>query len=130
MEPHSPECWAAPSIRCLSHSAARLPLVFWLQAFGSWGDTDGYGNAATAKRSIGGFLSGVYTALGHRWRVGVALSYSRSNVSGGTGQIFGEIASNAEGLGLVELVVLTSIGVRRDAQLPCRALRRRAYQRE
>ncbi|WP_158412842.1 autotransporter domain-containing protein [Hyphomicrobium nitrativorans] len=57
------------------------PLVFWTQAFGSWGDTDGDGNAATAKRTIGGFLSGVDTGIGYGWRAGAALGYSRSNVS-------------------------------------------------
>lgn len=57
------------------------PLVFWTQAFGSWGDADGDGNAATAKRNVGGFLSGVDTGFGYGWRLGAALGYSSSNVS-------------------------------------------------
>ena len=57
------------------------PLVFWAQAFGSWADADGDGNAASAKRNIGGFLSGVDTHIGSGWRAGLALGYSRSNVS-------------------------------------------------
>ena len=57
------------------------PLVFWTQAFGSWGDADGNGNGASADRTIGGFLSGVDTSIGYGWRLGAALGYSRSNVS-------------------------------------------------
>lgn len=60
---------------------AASPLVFWTQAFGSWGDADGNGNAATAKRNVGGFLSGVDAGLGYGWRLGAALGYSRANVS-------------------------------------------------
>ena len=62
-------------------SPSASPLVFWTQAFGSWGDADGDGNAATAKRTIGGFLSGVDTGIGNGWRAGAVLGYSRSNVS-------------------------------------------------
>lgn len=57
------------------------PLTFWTQGFGSWGDFDGDGNAASASRTIGGFLSGVDTGIGSGWRAGAALGYSRSNVS-------------------------------------------------
>lgn len=57
------------------------PLVFWTQAFGSWGSQDSDGNAASADRTIGGFLSGVDTAIGNGWRTGLAVGYSRSNVS-------------------------------------------------
>lgn len=67
-----PSAYDAPSVS---------PLVFWTQAFGSWADADGDGNAASAKRNIGGFLSGVDTHVGGGWRAGLALGYSRSNVS-------------------------------------------------
>jgi len=59
------------------------PLVFWTQGFGSWGEFDGNGNAATANRTIGGFLSGADAALGDGWRAGLALGYSHSSVGVG-----------------------------------------------
>jgi len=69
---HAPE-------RDVPHIAS--PLVFWTQAFGSWANTDGDGNAASGSRSIGGFLSGVDANAGGGWRIGIALGYSQSNVS-------------------------------------------------
>jgi len=59
---------------------AASPLVFWTQGFGSWGDFDGNGNAASADRTIGGFLSGADADLGDGWRAGLALGYSQSNI--------------------------------------------------
>ncbi len=48
------------------------PLVFWTQAFGSWGEAvDGSGEAASAGRNIGGFLSGVDVYVGEGWRAGL-----------------------------------------------------------
>lgn len=67
-----------------SDNAAQPPrntsLVFWTQGFGSWGDLDGNGNAASANRRIGGFLSGVDAALDDNWRAGFAVGYSRSDM--------------------------------------------------
>ena len=63
--------------------AAPSPLVFWTQGFGSWGDFDSNGNAATANRTIGGFLSGVDAELNDGWRAGLALGYSHSSVGVG-----------------------------------------------
>ncbi len=60
--------------------AAASPLVFWTQALGSWGNSDGDGNAASVTRSIGGFLSGVDAAMSSGWRAGLALGYSHSDV--------------------------------------------------
>jgi len=59
---------------------AASPLVFWTQGFGSWGGFDGNGNAASADRTIGGFLSGADADLGDGWRAGLALGYSQSSV--------------------------------------------------
>ncbi|WP_258582599.1 autotransporter outer membrane beta-barrel domain-containing protein [Mesorhizobium sp. AR02] len=50
----------------------------WGQAFGSWGNTDGDGNAAAFDRSTGGLLAGADTLLGG-WRVGVLGGYSHSS---------------------------------------------------
>jgi outer membrane autotransporter protein len=56
-------------------------LTFWTQGFGSWGQFDGNGNAATADRSLGGFLSGVDAGLGGGWRAGLATGYTQTSVS-------------------------------------------------
>lgn len=52
--------------------------VFWSHGFGSWGSTDGDGNAASLDRSTGGLLVGADTALGD-WRVGLLAGYSQSS---------------------------------------------------
>lgn len=52
--------------------------AMWGQAFGSWGSTDGNGNAADLDRNIGGFLIGGDAALDDHWRVGLLTGYSRS----------------------------------------------------
>ncbi|MEM7400186.1 MAG: autotransporter domain-containing protein, partial [Pseudomonadota bacterium] len=57
------------------------PLVFWTQAYGAWGTFDGNGNAATADRDLGGFISGMDARLAGTWRVGLATGASFSDVS-------------------------------------------------
>ena len=52
--------------------------TMWGQAFGSWGHTDGDGNAAKLSRSNGGFFIGADTPIFDTWRVGVLGGYSRS----------------------------------------------------
>jgi outer membrane autotransporter protein len=51
----------------------------WGQAFGSWGHTDGGGNAASLSRSTGGFFLGADAPVRDNWRVGVLGGYSRSS---------------------------------------------------
>ena len=58
-------------------------LTFWTSGFGSWGELDGNGNAATAQRNLGGFVSGVDAAIGGGWRAGLATGYIQSNISVG-----------------------------------------------
>jgi len=50
----------------------------WMQAFGSWGSTDGNGNAARLDRDTGGFFIGADTLL-DGWRIGVLGGYSQTN---------------------------------------------------
>ncbi|ODR93903.1 hypothetical protein AUC70_09825 [Methyloceanibacter stevinii] len=57
------------------------PLAFWTQGYGAWGTFDGDGNAATADRDLGGFISGMDARVGGSWRVGVATGASFSDVS-------------------------------------------------
>ncbi|HEV2557460.1 MAG TPA: autotransporter domain-containing protein [Microvirga sp.] len=54
--------------------------AFWGQGFGSWGETDSNGNAATVERTTGGFVLGADTSLGDRWRAGVAGGYTESHL--------------------------------------------------
>lgn len=53
--------------------------VFWSHAFGSWGKTDGDGNAASLDRSTGGLLIGADRPVGD-WRAGVLGGYSHTSV--------------------------------------------------
>lgn len=56
--------------------------VIWSQAFGSWGKTDGDGNAAGLDRDTSGLLIGADRALGDG-RVGVMAGYSHSKLKAG-----------------------------------------------
>jgi outer membrane autotransporter protein len=55
----------------------------WGQAFGSWGHSDGNLNASRVDRSSLGFVTGIDTAVGDDWRVGVLTGYSFSNYNVG-----------------------------------------------
>jgi len=57
------------------------PLAFWTRAFGAWGDFDTDGNAASADRSLGGFVSGMDAQVSGSWRVGLATGASFSTVN-------------------------------------------------
>jgi len=59
---------------------APSPLAFWTRAYGAWGNFNGDGNAATANRNLGGFVSGMDAAIGDSWRAGLATGASFSNV--------------------------------------------------
>lgn len=69
--------------------APAQPLAFWTQGFGAWGTFDGDGNAATADRNLGGFISGMDADIGPMlgdtfggtWRAGIAMGASFSDVS-------------------------------------------------
>ena len=56
------------------------PLAFWTRAYGAWGDFDGDGNAATADRDLGGFMSGMDAQVSGSWRVGLTTGASFSNI--------------------------------------------------
>jgi fibronectin-binding autotransporter adhesin len=55
-------------------------VTLWGQAFGSWGHTDGNGNAASLTRSIGGFFLGADAPVTDNVRLGVLGGYGRGNV--------------------------------------------------
>jgi outer membrane autotransporter protein len=55
-------------------------VAFWTRAFGAWGDFGGNGNAASANRDLGGFVSGVDANVFGSWRAGIVAGYSQSNI--------------------------------------------------
>lgn len=63
---------AAPAVMAAPAS------VLWAQGFGSWGSTDGNGNAASIDRDTGGFFIGADTLVGD-WRIGVLGGYSQTS---------------------------------------------------
>src|SRR4029077_11461119 len=58
-------------------------IAFWSQGFGAWGKFNGDGNAATVRRDLAGFFTGVDARFGD-WRGGLAAGYtsSRNNLEG------------------------------------------------
>jgi outer membrane autotransporter protein len=54
-------------------------LAVWGQGFGSWGRTDGDGNAAKLERRTGGFFIGADAPILDRWRLGAIAGYSRTS---------------------------------------------------
>lgn len=59
-------------------AAAAAPAV-WSQAYGSWGSSDGDGNAAALKRDVSGLLIGADRGIGG-WRAGLMAGYSHSSM--------------------------------------------------
>jgi outer membrane autotransporter protein len=51
----------------------------WGAAFGAWGKIDGNGNAAEAKRELGGVVAGFDKRFGN-WRLGAAGGYTTSDI--------------------------------------------------
>jgi outer membrane autotransporter protein len=50
----------------------------WGQGFGSWGQTDSDGNAASLSRATGGVLVGTDASVLDTWRIGLLAGYSRA----------------------------------------------------
>lgn len=61
-------------------SAAQARNGFWGQGFGSWGDLDGDGNAASVDRSSGGFFAGLDGEVVDSVRLGLVGGYSHSSL--------------------------------------------------
>ncbi|MBP2449068.1 autotransporter outer membrane beta-barrel domain-containing protein [Rhizobium leguminosarum] len=56
-------------------------LAVWGQGFGSWGHTDGDGNAAGLDRSTGGFFIGADAPVFDTWRFGAVAGYSSTDLN-------------------------------------------------
>ncbi|HKS65045.1 MAG TPA: autotransporter domain-containing protein [Xanthobacteraceae bacterium] len=57
---------------------ASRDVVFWAQGFGAWGRFDGDSNAATVRRDLAGFITGIDTRVGDAGRAGIAAGYTGS----------------------------------------------------
>ena len=64
-------------------AAGEDQLGVWARGFGSFGQWNGDGNAATMARNTGGLLIGADGVIGDNWRLGVVGGYSRSGFSVG-----------------------------------------------
>ena len=62
-----------------THRAALQGLTFWSQAFGSWGNLTGDGNASSVSETFAGVMLGADALLTEDWRVGGALGYAHAN---------------------------------------------------
>ncbi|MGA0561509.1 autotransporter outer membrane beta-barrel domain-containing protein [Ancylobacter sp. VNQ12] len=80
-EPGAPAAALGPTVV----ASGGLPLSFWGQGFGGWGDISSNGNAASVSNSIGGAVFGLDTPLGEGWRAGLVGGYSRSSFSQSSG---------------------------------------------
>ncbi len=69
---------AAFPVKAAPVAASAPASALWAQGFGSWGSTDGNGNAAQLDRDTGGFFIGGDT-LFNDWRIGVLGGYSQTN---------------------------------------------------
>ena len=58
--------------------APSYDVTFWAQGFGARGRFETDGNAATLRRDLAGFISGVDTRIGSNGRLGVAAGYTGS----------------------------------------------------
>ncbi|MGN6305649.1 MAG: autotransporter outer membrane beta-barrel domain-containing protein, partial [Mesorhizobium sp.] len=66
----------------ISHALAPADtagLAAWGSVFGSWGSTDGDGNAAGLDRSTGGFFTGIDGLVADNVRLGIMTGYSHSS---------------------------------------------------
>lgn len=67
----------------IAASATTDRFVAWGRGFGSWGQADGNGNAATIDRDIGGVFVGADGRVADTWRAGFVGGYSHSTFSVG-----------------------------------------------
>jgi subtilase-type serine protease len=59
-------------------------VVFWAQGFGAWGRFAGDSNAASVRRDLAGFFTGIDTRVAGNGRIGIAAGYtgSKNNLDG------------------------------------------------
>lgn len=67
-----------PDARPLGVPTDAPTMAAWGNAFGTWSETKGDGNASTLDQSTGGFVTGFDAAVAQDWRLGALAGYSRS----------------------------------------------------
>jgi outer membrane autotransporter protein len=67
---------AGMALKAVAAPATTENFAMWTTGFGSWGELDGNGNAASLSSSTGGFLIGADATISASWRVGVTGGYS------------------------------------------------------
>lgn len=72
--------------------------AFWGEGFGSWGRTQGDGNATALDRDIGGLFVGGDGRIGEIWRVGLLGGYSHTSFDAGARRSSGESENYHVGL--------------------------------
>lgn len=85
----------------------------WGQAFGSWGQTDGDGNAAELDRDTGGFVTGIDGMISDGIRLGVLGGYSRSDFDAASRASSADVDSYH--LGIYGGTQIDNIGIRAGA---------------
>ncbi|MDQ8700554.1 autotransporter domain-containing protein [Hyphomicrobium sp. LHD-15] len=73
-------------------------LAAWGHGFGSWGETDGDGNAAKLDRVTGGIIVGADARAFEAWRVGAIAAYSRTDFDADERRSSGESENYSLGL--------------------------------
>ena len=73
-------------------------LAAWGHGFGSWGQTDGDGNAAKLDRATGGIIVGADARASDVWRVGAIAAYSRTDFDADERRSSGESDNYSLGL--------------------------------
>ncbi|MFZ5677944.1 MAG: autotransporter outer membrane beta-barrel domain-containing protein [Pseudomonadota bacterium] len=61
-------------------AASRVRSGLWGRGFGSWGELDGNGNAASVDRSAGGFFAGLDGEIAEDMRFGLIAGYGRTSL--------------------------------------------------
>ena len=78
-----PAAGGAKAATAAGNGAADAPFAAWAQGFGSWGSTDGDGNAAGLDRDTGGLFVGGDAGLGDTGRLGFVAGYQNSSYEAG-----------------------------------------------
>ncbi|MDQ0996222.1 outer membrane autotransporter protein [Phyllobacterium ifriqiyense] len=75
---HVPVMGFGPDAKPLGVPVDAPTMAAWANAFGTWSETNGDGNASDLDQVTGGFITGFDAAVATNWRLGALAGYSRS----------------------------------------------------
>ncbi|HVJ33182.1 MAG TPA: autotransporter domain-containing protein [Terriglobia bacterium] len=78
--PDARQLAAADGLQIETAAGPTTSRALWAQAFGSWAENDGDGNAAKIDNTTAGFLVGLDGEVAPGWRLGLASGYSHSDI--------------------------------------------------